>query len=322
MSVHARNPRAPASGAAPLRTGAVVAVVAPSGVFDPQRLEAGLDLIASWGLVPRPMPQLHAVWRYTAGTRAQRSADLQAALLAPDVDAIWFARGGYGTAQLLDAVPWTALAGRPLIGFSDATAAFARLDRLGIAGGLHAPVLHSLADLTDAHSRHLLQTLLFHGVLPHLVGHQVAGPREVVAGPMVGGNLCVLASLCGTPDQLDASGKIVLLEDIAEPPYKIDRMLWQMRASGALHGAVGIALGSFTRCDPPAGADYAVLDVVLECIGDLGVPIVAGLPVGHGAENHPWRVGGIYQLDSSGARPLEVARIEAASVQSGVDDAE
>lgn len=295
----------PSQGApAPLRPGSRVAVVAPSGIFEPARLEAGMALIASWGLQPVPSAHVGARFRYTAGTAAQRALDLRAALTDPEIDAVWFARGGYGTAQLLDAAPWTALGGRPLIGFSDATAAFARLSRQGLAGGLHAPVLHSLADLADGPSQAALRALLLEGVTPGLPGAQVAGPDRVVEGPLVGGNLCVLASLCGTPDQLDARGRVVLLEDIAEPPYKIDRMLSQLRQAGCLRGALGLALGNFTRCDPPADADYSLMNVILDVLDGLDLPVIAGLPVGHGAENHPWWVGAPYRLDAGGLSPL------------------
>lgn len=292
------------SRAAPLRPGARVAVVAPSGAFEPARLEAGMALISSWGLQPVPAAHLGARFRYTAGTAAERALDLRSALTDPEIDAIWFARGGYGTAQLLDAAPWTALGGRPLIGFSDATAAFARLSRQGLAGGLHAPVLQSLADLADAPSQAALRALLLEGVAPNLPGAQVAGPDRAVAGPLVGGNLCVLASLCGTPDQLDARGKIVLLEDIGEPPYKVDRMLSQLRQAGCLRGALGLALGTFTRCDPAADAGYSLLDVILDVLDGLDLPVVAGLPVGHGPENHPWWVGAPHRLDAGGLWPL------------------
>jgi muramoyltetrapeptide carboxypeptidase len=292
------------AGGAPLWVGARVAVVAPSGIFEPERLEAGLEAIRGWGLVPVEGAKLRARHRFTAGTLSERIADLQAALADPTIEAIWFARGGYGTAQLLGAVDWAALRGRPLIGFSDATAAFAALGAAGLPGGLHAPVLHSLVDLADEASQSALRRLLMEGVAPSLPGRWLAGPAEAVRGPLVGGNLCVLASLAGTPWALRAKGSVLLLEDIGEPAYKIDRLLLQLRQSGALDGVLGVALGTFTRCAPPADADYSVMDVVLDALDGLEVPIVGGLPVGHGAENWPCWMGAPVELSPTGLRPL------------------
>ena len=128
-----------------LRDKARIAVVAPSGVFTAERLQIAVDALTAWGFVPVPGPGVTARHRYFAGTTQQRAEDLTWALTAEDIDAVWFARGGYGTAQLLDRLPWNDLDGRPVIGFSDATAlhaAFANRHRLSI----HGPVLHGLTD--------------------------------------------------------------------------------------------------------------------------------------------------------------------------------
>lgn len=288
-----------------LRAGARVAVVAPSGVFDPARLEVGMEALRGWGLEPVEAAHLRARHRFTAGTVAQRADDLRAALADPSVEAIWFARGGYGTAQLLDAVDWSALRGRPLIGFSDATAAFAALRAAGLRGGLHAPVLHSLVDHADAASQAALRRLLMEGVAPRLPGRWLAGPAAPVQGPLVGGNLCVLASLAGTPWALRAAGAVLLLEDVAEPPYKLHRLLLQLRQSGALAGLAGLALGTFTGCEPASAADYTLIDVILDALDGLGVPVIGGLPVGHGPENWPVWMGAPVELSPEGLRPLE-----------------
>jgi muramoyltetrapeptide carboxypeptidase len=104
-------------------------------------------------------------------------------------------------------------------------------------------------------------------------------------GPLVGGNLTLLASLCGTRHQLDARGAILVLEDFAEAPYRIDRMLQQLRSARALDGIHGVVLGDFVKCDPPAGATWGLRDVLLDHLGSLGVPVLAGLPIGHGERN-------------------------------------
>jgi muramoyltetrapeptide carboxypeptidase len=270
-----------------LRPGARIAVVSPSAVYEPARLEAGIATIASWGYEPVRSLHLGRTHRYLAGTTEERVLDLRWAFEADDIDAVWYARGGYGTIHCLDSLEWERVQNRPVIGFSDATALFSamRVEQCGVA--VHGPVLHSLADHVDEASRARLKALLAGGPVPRLAGRTLVGPEQFrVSGPLVGGNLCVLASLCGTPWALEAAGAIVLLEEIAEPPYKVDRLLTQLVASGALEGVHGFALGTFLGADAPKGADWSVADVVSEVLGPLGVPIVHGLPIGHGPENH------------------------------------
>jgi muramoyltetrapeptide carboxypeptidase len=150
-------------------------------------------------------------------------------------------------------------------------------------------VLHSLADHCDDASRAHLRALLAGEPLAPLQGRVLrSGTAE---GPLIGGNLCVLASLCGTPWRLRAKASIVVLEEINEVPYKVDRLLTQLRDSGCLDGAVGVALGTFLGADAPPGATWTVLDVIDEILAPLGVPVLAGLPIGHGPANHAFRMG-------------------------------
>jgi len=112
--------------------------------------------------------------------------------------------------------------------------------------------------------------------------------------------LSLLASLCGTPWAIQARGCIVVLEDVAEAPFRIDRMLTQLVASGSLDGVAGVALGEFVGCGVPEGVDWSLLDVILDVLDEFAVPVVAGLPVGHGAHNHAWQVGAWGRLHRAG----------------------
>lgn len=281
-----------------LRAGARVAVVAPAGVYPPARLAAGLAVASGWGLTMVAAPNLGARHRFHAGTVAQRASDLRWALTAPDIDAVWFARGGAGTVHLLDQLPYDALDTRPIIGFSDASALFAALAGRGRA--VHGPVLTQLGEGADEDSREVLRALLMEGRPAPLPGERVAGPVIEVQGHLTGGNLTVLASLCGTPWAWSARDGIAVLEDIGEAPYRLDRCLAQLLAAGAFEGVRGVALGEFTDCSPPAGADWTLLDALLERLEPLGVPIVGGLPVGHGPRNRAWVVGAKARLGPGG----------------------
>jgi muramoyltetrapeptide carboxypeptidase len=274
-----------------LAEGARIGVVAPSGIFDPERLVAGLELIRAWGYTPVQGPNLYAQHFFTAGTAAQRASDLAWALTNPDLDAAWFARGGYGTIQTLSALPWSKMDGRPILGFSDATALFCAMERVGVPGAVHSPVLHSLADHPNDETRDALQLLLADGDEVFLPGELLCGSGGPVAGRVIGGNLCMLASVAGTPWALQGEGAIVLIEDVGEPPYKLHRMLTQLRLSGALDGVVGVALGTFTGAQVPADADWSLDELMTELLAPLNVPVLKGLPVGHGPDNRPWRYG-------------------------------
>jgi len=273
----------------PLPPGARIGVFGPSGIHDPARLAAGMDLVRGWGLEPVPAPRLGRRWRYLGGSDDERLADLEWALADPSLDAAWFARGGYGVLRLLPRVPWDRVRPGPVIGFSDATALFLAMARRGIGGAVHGPVLHSLADHADAESREATRRLVVEGRAGPWRGTVVREGRA--AGPLVGGNLCTMASLAGTPWALQARGCILLLEEITEAPYRVDRLVTQLASSGALDGVLAVAVGALVECGAPDGAGWTVADVLLDVLTPLGVPILADLPVGHGSRNHPFAWG-------------------------------
>ncbi len=277
-----------------------IAVVAPSGIFDPDKLYRGMQVLAAWGYAPELLPGVGERHRYLAGTDAVRVEDLCRAFSGA-YDAVWMARGGFGLGRLLRELSWDAFEAIPFLGFSDGTALLAPLAARG-RPAVHAPVLTSLADLVDDASRAHLRDLLAGRPLQPLEGRHVCGPRSRVRAPLRGGNLCVLASLCGTPWQLDARDALVLLEEVGEAPYRVDRLLRQLVDSGALDGAAGVVLGDFLGADAPPGADWSVVDVVVDELGARGIPIVAGLPVGHGTRNHAVPLGAVAELEDGALR--------------------
>jgi muramoyltetrapeptide carboxypeptidase len=270
---------------------AKIGVFAPSGVFNEERFEAGLEIIRGWGFEPVLAPNVGKRHRYLAGSDQERLEDLVWALTERSLAASWMVRGGYGLTRLLVKVPWERAINRPVLGFSDGTALHVALRQSAGIHGVHAPVIHSLSSSSVA-SREALQRLLQEGVLPNLVGHKLSGGESgKVFAPVVGGNLCMLSAMCGTRWQLDAAGSILLLEEINEPPYKVDRMINQLRMSGVMDGVVGVALGSFTGTEPPEGEGWSTEELLLDLLSDLSVPIIAGLPVGHSADNFPFVFG-------------------------------
>jgi muramoyltetrapeptide carboxypeptidase len=270
---------------------ATIAVVAPAGIPKLDGLEQGLALLRSWGYRPVVGPHLRERHLYNAGVAAARAADLGWALSAPEVDAVWLARGGYGCVHCLPSLPREGLDGRPVLGCSDATALFAALLTRRVSALVHGPMLETIATNVDDATRARVRAMLAGAEVEPIPGEHFCGPEVEVEGPVVGGNLCVLACVAGTPWALSARGAILVLEDIGEAPYRIDRMIAQLAHSGALDGVLGIALGDFVACRPPEGASYTLDDVLRDVLAPLGVPVIARLPLGHGSQNLAFRVG-------------------------------
>jgi muramoyltetrapeptide carboxypeptidase len=276
-----------------------IAVVAPSGIFSPTRLEAGMALVESWGASTIEAPNLHSTHRFTAGRMEERLYDLKWALGNDDIDAVWFARGGYGCAELLPHLDWDNFPKKPVIGFSDATALGCAMAKVEHTHFIHGPVLHSLADHCSQKSVEELRALLFDSACPSLEGEVLCGEADFIA-PMVGGNLCMIGTMLGTPWQLVAGGSILAIEDIGEPPYKIQRMLNQLQQAGTLEGVRGIALGEFTGCSPGEGSAWTLDDLFVDFFAPLKIPVLHRLPFGHGPNNSPWVLGKKYRFHAKG----------------------
>ncbi|WP_105970114.1 S66 peptidase family protein [Streptomyces geranii] len=269
-----------------LAPGARVAVVAPSGPIREERLQAGLDILRGWDLDPVVAPHVldrHGEFDYLAGTDAHRAADLQAAWCDPAVDAVLCARGGYGAQRMVDLLDWDALraAGpKVLVGFSDITAlheAFAA--RLGLAT-LHGPAASGVDFVKNTRAQEHLRATLFEPESVRVV-RAAAGSALVpgrARGVTLGGCLAMLTSDLGTPHaRPGARGGLLMIEDVGESAYRIDRALTQLLRAGYLDGVAGIALGSWERCGP-----YEQLRAVFaDRLGGLGVPVLEGLGFGH-----------------------------------------
>ncbi|MEV4065404.1 S66 peptidase family protein [Nonomuraea dietziae] len=274
-----------------MRAGDTVAIVSPSGPANATLLARGVRLLEGLGL--KVVLGEHVLDRegFLAGSDADRAADLQAVWCDPAVSAVFCSRGGYGAARLLDLLDWAAMreAGpKVLLGSSDITA----LHHV-VATELGLPTLHGPMPACDAVTDPVtwdnLQAALF-GQAPPVTGDTVL--REGRAeGVLAGGNLSLLASLCGTRHQPSFAGRLVLLEDIAEHPYRIDRMLTQLLQSGVFDGVRGIALGSWVDCGDP-------LPVLAERLLPLEVPVIAGLPVGHGTPQWSVWLGALGVIDT------------------------
>ncbi|MGW7247461.1 S66 peptidase family protein [Streptomyces decoyicus] len=261
-----------------LRPGDRVAVVAPSGPLVPERLDRGLDVLRGWDLDPVAAPHArdtHATLGYLAASDEERARDLQEAWCDPSVKAVFAARGGYGAQRMVDLLDWDALraaAPKPLVGFSDVTVlheAFAV--RAGVST-LHGPAVAGEVFLKDdAFAPETVRTLAPPSARPLVPGR--------ARGVTLGGCLAMLATELGTPQaRRGAAGGLLLLEDVGESPYRVDRALTQLLRTGWLDGVAGIVLGSWARCGPYE----RVREVLVDRLGGLGVPVAEEFGFGHG----------------------------------------
>ncbi len=278
-----------------LRPGARIAVIAPSGPFDVARLEAGVERLRTRYGVDYG-PSITETKGYLAGDDERRLGELLAALEDPSISAIVPVRGGYGATRLLERIPieQVASARKLLIGFSDITALLVTWARAGLCC-LHGPMAARLGQ--DPPSTFEAWVRSAEGEIPPAFTDLRSLHSGKATGPLLGGNLAVLCALCGTPYGLSAAGSILFLEDVKERPYRIDRMLTTLMQAGFFEGVRGIVLGSFTLCEPdPDGV--TVDEVLAERLTRLDVPVVSGMPVGHGSQNATLGMGALVTLDA------------------------
>ncbi len=291
-----------------LGPGAKIAIVSPSSIIKPQNVYNALPVLRDRGWEPVVSP--HAFDRHGsfAGTADNRYSDLADALTDPGVDAILCSRGGYGAVHLLERLARLPLEETPkwLIGFSDISALHALLTSRGIAS-IHAPMAKALADHggDNADNRALLDFLAGEGLEYSLDPSPMNRPGDAT-GLLVGGNLSVISDLVGTPFDVIKPRRILFIEDVNEPIYKIERMLYQLRLSGVLADLAGLIVGKFSGCAPDA--DFAsVNNIVADLTRDYSYPVAYDIPVGHVTHNIPLVCGAACSL-SVGESSVEISQ--------------
>lgn len=284
----------------PLEPGAVVRVVAPSSPFDQTLVRSGMAWLGKRYRV-RFDPDLFARSGFLAGTDQRRLRELNDALADPEAGAVIAARGGYGIARLAPDLDLAGLRRAPkwIVGFSDVTALHLEVQRAGIAS-LHA---HNVAGLGrgDAHARQAWLNALERPLQPRRFEQLSVLRPGRAAGPLAGGNLTVLFCAHAAGRLTLPDDAVLVLEDVAETSYRIDRMLTALLQSGALDRVRAVVLGEFLEC---SAGKYRVPtpEVLLERLTLLDVPILADLPVGHGRHNLPLLLGARAELDSAQGR--------------------
>lgn len=261
---------------------------APSGPVDAARLTRGVAELKTLGFDVRLPDGILDQNRFTAGTLARRLAELRSLFEDDAVAGVMAARGGAGAGWLLARLDPDLFRARPklFVGYSDLTYLHLFLDRLGIVS-VHGPmVARELAD--GSYDRPSLVHALTGSGVPYSDDDLVPVRAGQARGTLRGGCLSILAAAEGTPWALprDPEGTILFLEDVDEAPYRIDRMLLQLRDAGALTGVRGIVFGDMKGCSPPLSATFSLVDVIGEALEGLDVPIALGLSSGHASGPH------------------------------------
>jgi muramoyltetrapeptide carboxypeptidase len=254
---------------------------------DPERLRRGIAELESLGFRTTVPDGILTSWRFSAGSAWRRAAELTALFEDEEVAGVFCARGGAGAAQLLPLLDAALLGAHPkvFVGYSDVTFLHLLLNGEGLVT-FHGPMV--ARDLPDAgYDRDSLLAAVTGSGAPYRSGEDDvlalrAGEAE---GVLRGGCLSMLAAAVGTPWALrpEPDGMLLFLEDVDEPPYRIDRMLWQLRGSGAFESVRGVVFGDMRGCSPPLSADWPLEDVLLDALAGLDVPVALGLSSGHAA---------------------------------------
>lgn len=279
----------------PLQPGDEVWVVAPSGALrELTALQAGMACWQAQGYQIRFAPGFDERWGYLAGSDSRRRQQLLAAWRSPSCRAVLCARGGFGGTRLLEEWQWPAAAPKWLIGFSDITSLLWSLGKHGVTG-VHGPLLTTLAQ-EPPWSRKRLFDCVAGRPLERITGTGWGGGKAT--GRLLPANLTVATHLLDTLHEPELAGTILAFEDVTEAPYRVDRMLTHWRMLGKLSQVKGIALGRFSRCEPPPNIpSFSTAEVLRDRLGDLNIPVVSDLPFGHDGVNAALPVGRMATLD-------------------------
>ena len=262
----------------PLKKGDLFRIVAASSpISKRQELQCGIKVLEEWGLICDQIDAIDRNWGYLAGTDEVRFNELHAKNHCP---LLAFARGGWGSARLLEKrQPWKE---GWMIGFSDLTSILLARLAGGFHGGVHGPLITTLGAEPDW-SKDRLKAILFGNPVPDIYGDPWGG--GISEGPLIVGNLTVMSHLIGTKHLPSFKKSILIIEDIGEAPYRVDRMLTHLRLAGVLQDISGLGFGSFTDCYEEENADkkstFELLDIFKDRTQDLKIPIVSNLPIGH-----------------------------------------
>lgn len=301
---------------AALRPGQKIGLLAPASSFNREAFERGCERLRQMGYEPVYSPEIFTRDLYFAGTAERRANELKSLLLRGDIAALMCVRGGYGSNYLLEKLDFQLFLQHPkiLLGCSDITSLLTAVtDRTGLVT-FHGPMVAK--DIADARFDSASWVSAFGGS----GGWEIStAGLEVLRGGLArgrlyGGCLSMLAASLGTPFEIQTGGKILFIEDVGEKPFRIDRMLMQLRLAGKLKNVRAFIFGEMLDCRSPQGESYTVQDVILRVLRDHHVPIVFGLKSGHVSGSNITLPIGVEVELSAGSEGVALKILEAATI--------
>ncbi len=286
-----------------LRPGDTVGIVAPAGpVQEREAVKPALAMLQDWGFRAQFDERIFDSFRYLAGHDMARAEELMRFFEDPSIQGILALRGGFGCARVIRLLDERRLRHncKLFMGYSDLTTLHMYFRRRFGWVTIHGPMATTMSrkTLSLEAEKHLLSLWTDVQYLPTLRFAQLEswGPGSA-EGRVVGGCLSILVASLGTSYEFNSEGKILFLEDLGEAPYRLDRMITQLRLAGKLDEVAGILLGRFTDCEPEEGG-YSSSDVLRDLLGTVGVPVLANFPGGHGVENWALPLGIRIRMDA------------------------
>jgi muramoyltetrapeptide carboxypeptidase len=279
MSVKPKNVRIPPR----LVAGDTIGVIAPASPFEHEKFYQGLSVLESMGYTVKVAKDLFQRQGYLAGSDSHRARLLHRFFSDSDVKAIICARGGYGSMRILKRLDYKRISANPkiLVGFSDISALLAAIHHKCGVVTFHGPVVTTFGEI-DQESKAAFTAVLSTDRTVELISENKITIKSGVAdGAVLAGNLTTLCHLTGTPFEPELAGRILVLEDRGEAPYRIDRMLTQMKLAGCFKDIAGLALGAFEKC----GDEESIYRIFEEIFADDDVPVLAGVGIGHRPRN-------------------------------------
>lgn len=272
-----------------LNEGDEVMIISPASPPSNENWKEGVKILEKWGLKVLFSPNFLASNYGFAGTDEERLADLQLAINHPSIKAILPLRGGYGCSRLIDQLDFSPLIQQPkwMVGFSDITAILLHLDSMGIAS-IHGPMPHNYLQKNGEIALLKLKELLFEGKTGIELDSNSSNKTGNAFGEIIGGNLSLLVHLIGSKSFGDFEGKILVIEEIGERLYHVDRMLVQLKRAGVFSQLAGLLIGGFTNCEEASlKMGKTIKELVLEHTKEYNYPIAFDFPSGHIPDNYP-----------------------------------
>lgn len=275
-----------------------IRIISPSGAIDPVYIDQAAARLRSWGHEVSEGTHARGHWGRFAGTDEERLKDIQDAMQDPSVDAILCSRGGYGLQRIIDRVPNIT---KPVIGFSDITALH-QLSAISSQQSVHAVMCKHIATLPeDSEPIAALRRVLEGKGIEYRIAPHPLNRYGKAKAPVIGGNLSVLYGLQGTPYSLQQSAissqaPILLIEDVGERHYHIDRMIRNLKMSGVLSHLGGLVVGQFSECEDDPGMNCTVYETIKEAVAEYDYPVLFNAPFGHVEHNLPVWLGKEAQL--------------------------